>query len=741
MFDVELKGCTTEPLVNYLKAVGILRLLAEDSTHGDTEARGSWMSGTFHLRSRFDETGLVEYFSQFYRPTPIVVPWSGSDFFGIRSGLQVGKSAKAPTSTAIIEAFLATDGERLAGYRNVISLTLDIMTASGVVKKTDIEGGKGKETKRFFLAALRSALPEIIVQWLDAAAVIEEDRVAFNVLLGSGGGSDGNSHYSDNFMQNLWDCLPEFDGQRTKPRIPGTLENALFGSPAKGFSDRTASLFNSGAVGGPNATSGFEGDSILNSWDFVLAMEGTLCFAGAVARKLGSHQDGSAFPFAVSMSPVGYGTAVDKESAQREIWFPVWNRWFSYGEMRLVFSEGRAQTGVRAARNGADFARAVSSYGVDAGISAFSRFGFVKGRVGGDNYHTAISLGEFRVEEREASRLLLELEGWLDRFRRASREGPARFAEAARRIDAATVDFCRYGGNRRMAAILRALGNAERELANGERFRDGDTNKVPPVPRLSPEWIPACDDGSSEFRIALGLATVWSERIGAIRQNLDPVNLSGRFPAWEPSGNSMVWSKASLSVNMTAVLKRRLIDQTKTDESKTKGGKDRFVGVSLTDISAFLWKRVNDETIEELLWGLILVDERKSLPSPRYPENYGGRPLPRSWATLKLLFMARPILLKGHDVPLKIASEPNVISRLCNQDVGGAMNLALRRLISSGLRAGIVANESSLDPGIEAERMAAALLIPVTQTNDLVEYVLRPSDQEEKSSSGDPNAN
>ncbi len=269
----------------------------------------------------------MEYFSEFYRPTPIVVPWSGSDFFGVRTEVQIGKSPKAPTSTAIIEAFLATDGERLADYRRVIALTLDLMTANGVETKSDIEGSKGKETKRAFLAALRSNLPETTVQWIDAAALIEEDRIAFNVLLGSGGGSDGNSHYSDNFMQNLWDCLPEFDGQRARTRPPRALQNALFGLPAKGFSDRTASLFNSGAVGGPNATSGFEGDSVLNSWDFILALEGTLCFAGAVARKLSSEREGSAFPFAVSMSPVGYGTAVSKESTQREIWFPVWNIW------------------------------------------------------------------------------------------------------------------------------------------------------------------------------------------------------------------------------------------------------------------------------------------------------------------------------------------------------------------------------------------------------------------------------
>lgn len=48
---VELTGCTPEPLMNYLKALGVLRLVSEQA---DPEARGYWRGDRFVLESRLD---------------------------------------------------------------------------------------------------------------------------------------------------------------------------------------------------------------------------------------------------------------------------------------------------------------------------------------------------------------------------------------------------------------------------------------------------------------------------------------------------------------------------------------------------------------------------------------------------------------------------------------------------------------------------------------------------------------
>ena len=97
MPDLALVGCTPEPLMNYLKALGVFRLVAEQRP--DAEARMSWSGGVAHLESKLDRAALVEFFTNEYRPTPIIVPWSGGDFFGINSKGNAGPHKKCPTAT------------------------------------------------------------------------------------------------------------------------------------------------------------------------------------------------------------------------------------------------------------------------------------------------------------------------------------------------------------------------------------------------------------------------------------------------------------------------------------------------------------------------------------------------------------------------------------------------------------------------------------------------------------------
>ncbi|MDB5345972.1 MAG: hypothetical protein JWP89_4349, partial [Schlesneria sp.] len=74
----KLYGCSTLPLASYLKAIGVLRIVAKQA---DPTAQGWWSGDVFCLHTRLDEVGLCRFFLADYRPTPIVVPWSGSDFF------------------------------------------------------------------------------------------------------------------------------------------------------------------------------------------------------------------------------------------------------------------------------------------------------------------------------------------------------------------------------------------------------------------------------------------------------------------------------------------------------------------------------------------------------------------------------------------------------------------------------------------------------------------------------------
>ncbi|HMQ15184.1 MAG TPA: type I-U CRISPR-associated protein Csx17 [Phycisphaerae bacterium] len=757
--DLELPGCTPEPLMSYLKALGILRLVSEQK---EPDARGWWRHDTFWLRSTLDRDALVTFFLEEYKPTPIVVPWSGGDFFGVDWQAQPSKFRTTPTSSKAIEAILATQTDRFEAYRRGLRACKAALDRCGI----DTKEKMGKQ-KWAFIQELRSSCVEpLLIEWMDAAAVGTVER--FAALLGSGGGSDGNTHFSDNFMQNLWDVLADFDSQRQQPHGKPNrstfeanrelVEAALFKSGTNRLIEkRTSSLYDSGAVGGPNATQGMERESLSNPWNVILALEGTVAFAGAATKRLGANAaNEGAFPFQVSASVTVQDGLADKERAGTEVWLPVWNRPTRSGEVLALLREGRAQCGSRPVRTGVDMARAVASLGIDRGIGAFGRYVIMKGRVGGDNYNTAASMGRFHVAERANVDLLREIDPWLDRFRRAAgdKTAPPRFGSALRRIDSAIFEFCKYGGAAFFQKITVALGAAERELANAERFRED--KKLKPLAGLSATWFEAADDGSPEFRIALALAGVRHEpdkrgeqpKIGPLRANLECVDWKKYCGSWAEKERCVVWNAADLATNLANVLARRMMDG-------ARAGCERLPLASrstapLDSISSFIAGELDDERVEALIWGLMLIkpsgDHEGAVSSPSAATAH---PLPRDYALLRLLYLARPLAVDRLDDKLRwrlasigesgiaIRPEPRILPLLRTGRVGEACKIAAQRLRVSGLppMPGPLSNGTMRDDAWaerntdhrHAQRLAAALLIPISShsVNRLVHLVCR----------------
>lgn len=771
--DLELRGCTPEPLMAYLKALGILRLVSEQA---DPAARGWWRNDAFWLRTTLDHDAMLRFFLEEYKPTPILVPWTGSDFFGVNAEGNAGPFAKTPTATAIIEAFLASTTDRLEQYRDVIKATLAGMKATGVAKKEDIDSTKGKAAKQrkvALFAYLRQSLDDDVVTWIDAAGICAED-LRFSSLLGSGGGSDGNTHFSDNFMQNLWDMLPDFDSQRKAkrnqepPRAVDSsgpcLRSALCeDGVVQLIHKRTSSLYDSGAVGGPNATQGMERDSLANPWNVILALEGTLAFTGAAAKRLGANVPAdAAFPFQVSAVATNSDGLADKERAGSEVWLPLWNRPAGAEEVLTLLREGRAQCGERTARSGVDMARAAATLGIDRGVDVFCRYAIVKGRVGGENYNTAASLGRFQVRERSEADLLRQIDPWLDRFRSAcSADPPPRFGRALRAIDSAVFDFCRYGGKPLFQKILIALGQAERELA----LTPGKVgqSKFPPGPLagLSRHWIAAADDRSAEFAVARALAGVRHEpdnpgeqpKVGPLRANFEPVEWEKkRCRAWAEKDRAVVWNAADLPTNLVAVLARRIMDGDREGCENLPLASP--ASAPLSAIAEFIAGDMDDRWIEDLLWGLVLVN-----PSRHQPNRDDNAEVPAAYALLKLLSLPQPLVvergpdgrvsrarLRQQDEPkergIRIRPEPRIMHLLRAGRLGEACAVAMRRLRATGLapmpraRTGRTRDGDwqELDrmgtAGIDPIRLAAALLIPISDraVSRLVTLITRPED-------------
>jgi CRISPR-associated protein Csx17 len=729
--------------MSYLKALGVLRLVSEQRDPG---ALAWWNDDVFYLRTALDDKQLVSFFVNEYVPTPIVVPWSGSDFFKV-DGIAKPKTYKqTPTGPQIIAAILGTESNRLQTYRKAIRRALEALRNCGIDSKLAMK----KSVKAQYLSHLRGVAPDELVDWIDAATVLSDEKATFSFLLGSGGGSDGNSHFSDNFMQNLWEVIPDFDERRrgtisVSQKSTALLRAALFGSRVRDLAyKRTSSLFDSGAVGGPNATQDFERDALANPWNFILALEGTLCFAGAAAKRIGVSKSGTpTFPFQFRITVTNSDNTGGGDNGGGELWLPLWRHPTHFAEIRQTIAEGRAEVGSRVAQRGVDMVRAVTGLGIDRGISAFWRYAIVKGRVGGANYNTAVSLGNVRVHTCESVDLLREIDPWMNQYRKAcsNRAVPPRCVGALRRIDSAIFDFCRYGESTTLGNVLCALGEAERHLNITERWRS--ENNLNPLGRLSSAWIQAASDGSLEFQLALALSGIHDAefKVGPLRANLEPVNMgrlkSGRARVtWADRDRKVVWNAAALSTNLAAVLERRVLDGERAGCSCLPIGSN--YSAPLGSVAALLAGGVDEPKVVQFLWGLLLVDQNRRSPDLRFSAAPYTFPLTRAYALLKLLFLPRPLFIRygfngkrkirfarKDESGLRILPEPRLLALLRADRTDEACAIGARRLRASGF-APMPINWVDFG-GLSGVQLAAALLIPIAERSlgELVNQVTR----------------
>ena len=479
---------------------------------------------------------------------------------------------------------------------------------------------------------------------------------------------------------------------------------------------------------------------MINPWDFVLMIEGSLFLAGASSRKMGARGSGSAsFPFTVRPSPAGVETFVESDgvNGRGELWLPLWSRLASLGELQTLFSEGRAELNGRQARDGVEFARAVAGLGIDRGINAFSRHGFLK-RNG--LAFLATPLGTFDVRHRSETDLIRELDVWLGTFRRwCGEKTPTRFRSALRQIERAMFDYCQHGGAGMFQRILISIGRTEALIASAPRFRD-EAKGLRPIAPLSSAWIAASDDRSDEFRIALALASIFEPepKVGSIRRNLEPVEAKGRFMAWAEKDHAIVWTASDLSGNLAAILTRRAMDAERT------GGKAHALKAShhapLSAVCSFLAGSLDESRIADVLWGLCLCDSRNYRPVTQ--EASDSQPLPSCYSLLKLLFLPPDRESSTDEAKAPNAPDARVLALLRADRLAEACQRAAqvlrgrRRLAQPQAMHGHPSRDSEWTetrwPGLTANRLAAALLIPIhpLAVESLEKRILRPAKPE-----------
>ncbi len=673
-FRHQLLGCAPSPLAHYLKAVGVLRVVAEQL---DPQVRGHWRhDDVFELTTTVDEEALCRFFLDGYSPTPLVAPWNGG------SGFYPKDNCKP------VEALAASSAPRFAAYRAAIEFARSLVAGAEARPQAD--------AKTEFLTRFRQAARGPLGVWFDAALVVSgAGEPRYPALFGTGG-NDGRLDYTNNFMQRLGELfdIEAVDGP-ARPSASRSLGEALFARVTPMSTNGSVGQFLPARAGGANTVDGESGDASFNPWDFVLMLEGAVAFGSSIHRRADQQVDASlASPFAVQGSASGYASAApsDEDRGRGEQWMPLWEQPASWRELRALLGEGRCQVGSASPRRAVDVARALARLGVARGIRAFERFGYVE-RLGQSKL--AVSFGRWRVEPSPRIHLVDEVAPWIDALRREVRKShaPESLRRAHRRCETALLACCRADAPPAdWQALLLALAQAEQQLVRSPRFTGA--SRLRPLTGLSIDWLRAADDGRPEMRLAWALVAQTGRQGDSdrpVRAHFAPLTANGRDFARH--GESLatdlevVVRDADPLRELIAIIRRRML-------WFTGGGGATFPltalashGADATAALAWLDGRVADDRVLRLARALAAIQPK---PGSR-PPWYRPRPSPTARIAALAVDGLLRTALRGGALELagftaEVRPEPAVLARLAAGDLSAAVRAAVRRLRASGLR-------------------------------------------------------
>ncbi|KIG18937.1 hypothetical protein DB30_06548 [Enhygromyxa salina] len=358
-----------------------------------------------------------------------------------------------------------------------------------------------------------------------------------------------------------------------------------------------------------------------------------------------------------------------------------------------------------------DFARAISTLGVDRGVDEFVRYGFQK-RFG--RMFFAVPLGRWTVSNSKGADLLAEIDPWLNRLRGfvGSGKAPASVASATRRLEGAIMEACQRDEWATTLEILIALGEVESTLG---RAKD---RWLRPLPPLSKAWFyRTCNDPSPEYRLAASLASA------GIRPRQRPIALD-KHRRWDwasPGSKTMTWvDTASLVENLLSLLRRREVeDQQRKGRAPHRDAADLGITrdspnvghprcwASLADVTAFIdgpeVSGIDEQRLEALMSGLSLIDWARVNPRP--PRSEYAVP-PAGFSLLALAHGLEDPARAGHLLP----ATSGMLANAAAGRLDVASRLAIQRLRASGLP---FALDRLGDDRARARRIAAALAFPL----------------------------
>ncbi|MEV7970955.1 type I-U CRISPR-associated protein Csx17 [Sphaerisporangium sp. NPDC088356] len=709
MNRIKLYGCRADVLAGYLQALGLLRAVAGQI---DPQARLHWRGDVASLDTVLSEEELFTWLVQAYVPAPIVSPWnSGSGFAGN------GKSRSAEHALASVRD---AEDDRFRLLREAIVKSEQIV-AEG--RRRGWGGSKdelwAKDRKIDVVKLCRALLPDEALPWLDVAVTLTLDDLAFNALAGTGG-NFGRQDLSATYYERLLRLM----GVKSKPaESRNWAEAALLGREDVAYLRDTVGQYDPSRAGGIHSAADEKGDGFANPWSFVLVMEGTLLFASAAVRRNGTGRSWEAKPFFTHSTPLGHGSAAEYESVKGEQWVPLWDQPAGAGEVAQLIGEGRAQWRHKQASSGLEFAMALATLGVDRGLTGFHRF-VIAERLGQNPL--AIHAGKIKVASRPDEALLRQPYTWLEQVRRA---GPTNaVATALRRVERELFAFAAGDGVSALAKFMIEFGRLHELVGRSRQLR----SQVKPytVRDSQPDWLKALEhlsEGREELWLAAGFATLHDNPRAAgpdIRALL--TRSDGR--AWQDAPGCGVDLFGATLVRALAQAHRiRVIKaqdnrlSVNSEDSAVRGVQTAFdygqrLPISL--IGQFMADPSRDDLVADYLRGLLALGCR-SRTEAAWPQI---GPLVPDWGLSLFVpfFSTGDLTVRVRDRqsgeqqnrPVRLAPQPDWISRMAARGVNAVSADAMRRLRIAGLDPRVRVVPTSHADGT---RLSAVLLLAMTQ--------------------------
>ncbi len=718
-----LNGCSPAPLANYLKALGILRLIVEQGA--DRAARGWWQDEHFCLLSKLSREELETFFLERYKPTPLLSPWNGGSGF-FRTWDAKAKRLRNSKNARALDDLVDNEDPRLSSLRRAVEEVRRVLPA--YCKTIDVSSIPDKERGKLLILpegdgptfpviskddAGKARVQAVLIRFsrttpfYSSALVEVEGKITCPSLWGSGG-NDGNIDYTGRFLENLNEILNPED----KHLCSNLLGNALYGGLSTGYMSKASGKvgqFLPCGAGGANVTTGTgsQNDTHLNPWDFVLMLEGAVMFASCATRRLDptSLSQASA-PFAVRSHAAGFPSPGSEDADRGEQWVPLWSQPSTLGDIVALFGEGRLQLKRQTVNRPLDAARAISRLGVARGVESFMRYGYLK-RNG--KSMLAVPLGQVHVRQQPRSHLIDDIAPWMDRLQRRARDkhAPARLVQVERRLANAVFAALTHDYSpERWQAILRAAVAVESLQAAGTAIEAG------PIPKLQPEWVAAVDDHDTpEVRLAVSLGSAAGDGYGRdpIRHHWLPLqpgarrfNVSDKRLAKD---SRVVMTGRDALADFAAIVQRRLIEAGMNGQRRLPLVAAAGCSASLADVAQFLSGAIDLSKLFDLARAFMATDWRRwrRAHSP-HPSRSEDRP-EEAWLALRLTSLPWP-LTREMDIP----AESGILRRLLADDSGSAVATALSRLRSAGIRVPI---QGGITDALTARRWAAALVFPI----------------------------